>query len=773
MNTNPSNIKSKATGTDASRASLARLMASENLTVQHSGAATTAKFDTTKRVLILPVWKDVSDDVYTSFVAHEVGHALFTPAAQATVDAAIARLDKSKPKMAFYHLNAIEDARIERLLKEKYRGLSGIMKDAYAELVNTRDIFRTKGIDLAEMRFIDRLNIHFKAGHVLSVPFKSDEERDIVEMAARAQTFEDVVAAAERAWKLTEQEEQQDDDDQDQESEDGDGEAGDEESDSDSDGSGDGDGQDSDSDSDSDGKSDKEGKGKGEGKDSDKDSKDSGKGEGKGKGQGDKPSSKNPSKSSSGDQPSKPGSKGAAPSKSSGSKTGKPGLGHSMDAADSALSGMIDTNAPNYVYLTMPELKDTTPAIVPVSRILMANKGGINTANSQNLKKQLLAQLSPTVNLLAREFDMRKAADTYRRTRQSDSGRIDTNKLAMYQVSDDIFRKNAVVPVGKNHGMVMVLDWSGSMSGITAATLRQVATMILFCKRVSIPYEVFLFSDNYSAGRSQLKLDYRPTDQRLSCPEACRLLNIASSRSKLKESNESMELIASLIAAYEGSSSGSASWIDSSMGQSDTPLNDTLMLLENVITRFQKATRVQFTNVLVLTDGESSHMHAYSDSAVEEVRNNRSNGKPIVYVLQDPVTKEELKTDRIVTTNYLVNVLRKRTKSNVVLFDLVDSASAPYRLDAWNRNPAVPFKDPNAAATVAKIQKDMKESNFGLLPTNCFTEAYMIQPGSLKLTTAKTAAESISMKSRKEKLFLARFIDLISRGAPSPVRTMI
>ena len=57
---------------------LAKLLASENLTVEHKKVST-ASFDTKNRVLTLPIWKDTSSDLYDLLIGHEVGHALFTP----------------------------------------------------------------------------------------------------------------------------------------------------------------------------------------------------------------------------------------------------------------------------------------------------------------------------------------------------------------------------------------------------------------------------------------------------------------------------------------------------------------------------------------------------------------------------------------------------------------------------------------------------------------------------------------------------------------------
>ena len=64
---------------------------------------------------------------------------------------------------------------------------------------------------------------------------------------------------------------------------------------------------------------------------------------------------------------------------------------------------------------------------------------------------------------MVKEFEQRKAAELYARQNIAKTGVIDTNKLHTYKYNDDIFRRVATIPKGKNHGFVMFLDWSGSI----------------------------------------------------------------------------------------------------------------------------------------------------------------------------------------------------------------------------------------------------------------------------------------------------------------------
>ena len=68
------------------------------------------------------------------------------------------------------------------------------------------------------------------------------------------------------------------------------------------------------------------------------------------------------------------------------------------------------------------------------------------------------------VSYLVKEFECRKAADNYARTSTNRTGILDTKKLHTYRFNEDIFKKVGIVPDGKNHGLVFILDWSGSMT---------------------------------------------------------------------------------------------------------------------------------------------------------------------------------------------------------------------------------------------------------------------------------------------------------------------
>ena len=184
---------------------LAKLLATENITVRHSASASTASFDVKDRVLTLPVWKSLSQqgegtlsesdatDVYDLLVGHEVGHALYTPEDGWHESAS----NKGNGYKSF--LNVVEDARIERKIKDKYPGGRRSFTEGYLDLIK-KDFFGLRGVDLEELNLIDKINLHFKGGTAHDISF-SDEELEFVEKVSKTLTWEDVVRVTDELYE--------------------------------------------------------------------------------------------------------------------------------------------------------------------------------------------------------------------------------------------------------------------------------------------------------------------------------------------------------------------------------------------------------------------------------------------------------------------------------------------------------------------------------------------------------------------------------------------
>ena len=184
---------------------LARLMATENLTIVHK-AIPTAYFDVKNRVLACPTFKDdLSPALYDLFMGHEVGHALNTPyeGLHSTI---------SENRTLKGYLNVVEDVRIEKAIKNKYQGLRTSFFKAYDELIK-RNFFGVKDRDLNSLSLIDKINLITKCGSRVNITL-SDEEQKFLDMAEACKTWEEVVECAQAIYDWSKENEKRDENDE-------------------------------------------------------------------------------------------------------------------------------------------------------------------------------------------------------------------------------------------------------------------------------------------------------------------------------------------------------------------------------------------------------------------------------------------------------------------------------------------------------------------------------------------------------------------------------
>lgn len=174
----------------------AKILASENIQVSFRRKATPS-FDTDARILTLPHVDD-THGLGSMFVAHEVGHALFT-------DNTIFQNNQTRIKPFFKYVNIIEDARIENKMKDWFPGATKVFFKGYTELLHLR---KTN----PNSPFIDRINEYFSFGYRANVVFSVEEQR-YVDRIDSLQDLQDSIDLAEELWKLYPKKNQDDDQD--------------------------------------------------------------------------------------------------------------------------------------------------------------------------------------------------------------------------------------------------------------------------------------------------------------------------------------------------------------------------------------------------------------------------------------------------------------------------------------------------------------------------------------------------------------------------------
>ena len=599
-----------------SKSLLAKLMATENLVVEQRKVQT-AMFDVKSRVLTIPqLDKSISGYLYDLFVGHEVGHALYTP-----LDGLMRARDE---KISQAVTNVVEDSRIERKIKNKYPGLRGSFVKAYKELLE-KDFFETQGVDLNTMPFLDRMNLFCKGGPAQGINF-TPFEKSLVEMVESTETYDDVI----RVSKLVEQYAKQEKEEQRQRMlEEG---VMDENDDFDEEEFEDDDGQ-FDYDQDFDGEE-SESKEDGDDVDQGGDSDDE-------ESEDDTKDEKSPSGTSGGQQ----GDNDETEIRSLTDENYKKN--------ESKLFAKDDSS---YYYGNIPDV-DLNQAIMDYKKVFATYKEStkhipLRTEKFQKFRKET----SKVVSYMVKEFELRKNADQMKRASVAKTGELNMNKVFSYKFNDDIFKKMTIVPDGKSHGLVMFLDWSGSMSGHLENTMKQLITLVMFCKKVNIPFDVYAFTSE--SPESYSKRDIKTGDIMM---KPFHLLNIFSSRMSAVEFTYAANVMVDI------STSRYSYCRLFAMG--GTPLNEAIIAAMKVVPEFQKKYKLQVVNTVFLTDGEGHRLSSVYDSY--ETQMEWRSGAAKTLIIRDPVTKhQEIVEDWSNTKNTaaFIKLLKARTHCNILGF---------------------------------------------------------------------------------------------------------
>jgi len=212
----------------------------------------------------------------------------------------------------------------------------------------------------------------------------------------------------------------------------------------------------------------------------------------------------------------------------------------------------VDQNSSEIEYLNIPKvnLKEVIIDYKQVNKELSEHYSSRAQGRDYNqkymdfIKKDIIRfknEQKSTISYMVKEFEMKKAADLYKRSTVAKTGSLNMDKLHSYSYNEDIFLKMTNLPGATNHGLVMFVDWSGSMADNFHNTIKQTLNLVWFCKRVNIPFEVYGFTNGYSKRDDTNKNIgvQKPKENDLIVNE-CTLLNILSSRANKNEFSEGL-----------------------------------------------------------------------------------------------------------------------------------------------------------------------------------------------------------------------------------------
>ena len=767
------------------KSTLVKLLAEEDLQVTYKNVPT-AHFDVKAREVVLPIWKDKSEAVMDMMSLHEVGHALWTD-----MDL-IEKGQKKEVKHSF--LNVLEDVRIEKMIQEKYLGSVKVFKKAYTELLE-KDFFNINGKDLSKLNLIDRINMHYK--NVPNVPF-DDNELEWVEKANKTKTVDDVLnlAVELQEWMYNQEKDTESDemfkmdlpfDMKESEDEPEDEKEENKSSNIES------------QDTDDTEESEDEGSDSGNGTSKEDDKKNTEESEDKGF-----------AKSNEGQDAFE-----GIESLTDSNYMMKQEMASDKDALNQVILNITKINLDKAII----DYKDINKELTTFYK----EKCKGNKSNTEYMQwvvkdiKRFEKEQKPVISYMVKEFEMKKAADLYKRSTVSKTGSLNMDKLHSYSYNEDIFLKMNVEPGATNHGLVMFVDWSGSMSDNFHNTLKQTLNLVWFCKRVNIPFEVYGFTNQYSHGETTTRNEKAQTPKQNDLVvDDCTLLNLLSSRANKNEFQESLINFWAISNYwcdrynYGGIDVGEDRcvypiYVPSSYNLGSTPLNHTIIYAMDLLPKFKKDNGLQKVHTVFLTDGASNSiqnsyqwgkMQNYDKLTEEFVYNGEF--IPTYYdkscsdiTLIDPVTnkKYEMKyNDKKnpysyrgfgydTQTNILVEFLKSRVPGmNVVNFFIAgrnrkgtvsrNDIEYIFGLSAWDE-----------LEEVKKIQKFIKKHNYAVCTTSAWDEMYVlpggekldissddmseVQPGAKK-TELKRAFGKMSSGKRNSRPVLNKFVGMIA-----------
>lgn len=668
---------------------LAKLLAHENINIIR-GNVRTASFDIKNRVLVLPRWKDMSKEAEQMLIGHEVGHALFTSLEK------YGKVFEKENKHLRGYANIVEDARIEARMKERYPGLRKTFVDGYKYL-NDKDFFGIKGRDINKLLLIDRINLYFKLGYTSGVKF-TPEEQVFVQRVERCTNETEVLALAEEIYEYSKKKKQDilsqlDDllaeekfsDESEEDEYDFDDFDADEESD---------------------------------------------------------------------DIVSKNRQEQTTSNKSYGDfKDGvDPEIApETLDRLESKLSEYADDSIHFEYFEPTFHTEFSGDVVIGYQRVISELKGRIEAREAISRKQvdDFKMTTSSMVNYLVKEFEMRKSASAYKRAKISKLGQLNTNKLYAYKIKDDIFKQVMTVKDGKKHGMVFLLDWSGSMMNNINETVEQLINLAMFCQKCQISYRVFAFTDGYGEERYYEQTPKVINQNGLGKDCDFKLLELFSDKMTNAEFNSMISLMLN------------RPWRFRDYGLNGTPLEEAMVYMVKFLEKFKIENKVEKLSFITLTDGEGGELYGIDKGAVDGMRYIGHKHTRVKCILRDPITKKEYPLGENANTQMIAfrNLIRDRLDARVLGFYIISRNTNEIRRFIKNN-----IEKDKRTMTPEEIQTSLRRDKYSLVEMNGYDEFYLLTTTKIEdeaLENVKPEMSAAAISNRLSKMMNAKRVSRV------------
>jgi hypothetical protein len=732
------------------KSQLAKLIATENITIQHNNVKT-ASFDTVNRILTLPIFKVESGDVYDMLIAHECSHALYTP-----TDGWKSICDDNELRS---YVNVLEDTRIDKLIQKKYPGVVKNYLNGF-DIMEKQGFFGTKGKDInTDFMLIDKVNLRSKSSNRLPFIF-SKEDQKWLQLVDDLKTFDDVVELAKNMlnWQKKRIESLKKLPDFDShpitKNYDLNGEE--------------------------------------DFIDSDNESQDTMDNNNSNDDAGEEQENSGDKNNESGDDQDDDNEANTFNSNGAGGKAGtdKDKLVAVTEKIFEEEKQKLTDDSTSFNYFNLPEAK--------LKNVIVSSKDWVNTWKKYQFadtrgdyRKEYINWLKDdykkfkndnkkTVMYLVKEFEMKKSATAYKRASTDKTGVIDPLKLKDYKFSDDIFKRLTIVPNEKNHGMMMLLDWSGSMCDVLQNTIEQLMNLVWFCQKINIPYEVYLFtSEMHGSDYSKEKYTYDDKGDKINITSPSwnykhgdglfgdfNLINIASHKMKKTELDESLTYLYHAGQYYNErytrdwrnnyeTYKGDRFSIPNEYSLGTTPLNEALVVMNKLVPLYKKKYNIEKMTFITLTDGASNSNYGCdvinNDGTTLRVKSNRSSSNPVITIGRKQYKSEDRFYGRM--TNMLLNVLQQEHGINTIGFYVVKRLARTYDLESYIGD----YKDWNhKQELIAKLKKSFTKEKMADVKKDGYNRYFILNGKTMAVENTDLTNVNSDMKASKIKAIFSK-----------------
>jgi hypothetical protein len=319
-------------------------------------------------------------------------------------------------------------------------------------------------------------------------------------------------------------------------------------------------------------------------------------------------------------------------------------------------------------------------------------------------------------------------------------------------------------------------------------TIEQMLILVMFCKRINIPFEVYAFSDHYydgsvvNKGRDGYLIGKEKAKYGDICLREFNLLNLFSSNMKAKELHESyIYMMATAIyfnerACYSRFRDAVRVLIPNNMSLGGTPLNSALIMSFPIMRKFISRHQIDVINSIFLTDGDSHSCDTYrcGDGETEFFDPRKQN-----VILRDPISKKQISVpynNRISKALTIALVAFQREVFNINIVNFFISTKMKYWDILGILQDSKKYGDPHECVVREELKKYRKNKYLIVPEMAGFNEMYLIAGGKnlevqdreLEIaddaSTAQVARafKKFSTSKLEKRKLLSRFIDMIA-----------